>query len=233
MTKIKICGLHSVEVLKYTIKHQAEFVGLVFAKSKRQITPNEAAPLVSYVRDLRSKGDQVSQVVGVFLNPSEEQLAEVMAAAPLDIIQLHGNETPEFCRYVKLMYGTPVIKAFAIRDNNSLEQSTLEHLSEETAAKLDAYRSVIDVLLLDTYEPKIGGGSGQVFRWESIPAYRNWARKNNIQLFIAGGLHSENVQQLINHYSIDGVDVSSGVETDGIKDLGKIKSFVERVRQHD
>jgi len=233
MPSIKICGLQGVEVLKSTKELNVEYVGLVFAKSKRQVTPIEAASLVAYVRTLRSEGYYTPQITGVFLNPTVEQLAEVMATAPVDIIQLHGNETPEFCQHVKLQYQTPVIKAFSIRNEIINGYSNPNCLTEELKTKLDTYRGVIDILLLDTYEPMNGGGSGEVFRWDVIPDYLHWARENNIQLFIAGGLDSNNVRNLIDRYAIDGVDISSGVETDGIKDVSKINSFVERVRQHE
>lgn len=233
MTSIKICGLQGVEVLKSTIELNVEFIGLVFAKSKRQVTPDQARALITYVKEMRDMGHQVPKVAGVFLNPTEEQLATVMEVAPLDMIQLHGDETPDFCRYVKNTYSVPVFKAFSIRNEETSDCTVSDQLSAETKSKLDAYREYIDVLLIDTYEPKIGGGSGQTFRWEAIPAYATWARDNGIKLFVAGGLHSDNVNELLNSYSLDGVDVSSGVETDGTKDLDKVKSFVERVRQHE
>ncbi|TCZ81206.1 phosphoribosylanthranilate isomerase [Paenibacillus albiflavus] len=233
MTSIKICGLQSVEVLKSAIDLNVEYVGLVFAKSKRQVTQVEAAHLVAYVRTLRNEGKYTPQITGVFLNPTVEQLAEVMATSPVDFIQLHGNETPEFCQHVKLQYHTPVMKAFSIRNEEINGFSDPNILTKELKTKLDTYRGVIDILLLDTYEPMNGGGSGEVFRWDVIPAYLHWARENNIQLFIAGGLDSNNVLKLLDGYAIDGVDISSGVETDGMKDVSKMKSFVERVRQHE
>lgn len=85
--------------------------------------------------------------------------------------------------------------------------------------------------MLDTHDPLYGGGSGKTFAWERIPAYAEWAKSREIALFVAGGLQPDNVQQLIQTYTPFGVDVSSGVETEGVKDIAKITAFVERVKQ--
>lgn len=237
MTKVKICGLQSVEVLKSMMHLPVDYAGFVFAPSKRQVSPEQASALVAYLQGERQPGrERVPQAIGVFVNPAREQLQAVMHQAPLDAIQLHGSETPDFCRWVRSEYGVPVFKAIAIQQTSerTLDQVGLEkELSAETLQQLDSYRDAIDVLLIDTYDPLYGGGSGRTFRWEVIPAYQEWASRQGIGLFVAGGLHADNIDGLLRQYSPDGVDVSSGVETDGVKDINKITAFVERVKQRE
>jgi phosphoribosylanthranilate isomerase len=95
--------------------------------------------------------------------------------------------------------------------------------------QLGGYRGAVDAILLDTHDPVYGGGSGTTFAWECIPPYLRWAREAGIRLLVAGGLSADNVGELVAAYGPDGVDVSSGVETDGVKDIAKIRDFVERV----
>jgi phosphoribosylanthranilate isomerase len=103
--------------------------------------------------------------------------------------------------------------------------------SEAVAAQLAEFVGTIDALLLDTHDPVYGGGSGVPFAWDCIPVYQEWARRVGVKLFVAGGLNPDNVGSLSMDYSPDGVDVSSGVESDGAKDIAKIIAFVERVTQ--
>lgn len=237
-TLIKICGLQSVEVLKSVIKLPVDLIGLVFAPSRRRLSPEAAAPLVAALRAERSAhGSQKPLAAGVFVNPSEAEMEQVMALAPLDVIQLHGQESAETCRKVKERFGVLVYKAIGIAEGSREAQQAEPAASTSTspgraksADSFEDYLNAVDGLLLDTYDPAQGGGTGKTFAWELIPHYRNKAREAGIPLLIAGGLHADNVAGLIGDYGPDGVDVSSGVETDGVKDLDKIARFVERVR---
>jgi phosphoribosylanthranilate isomerase len=157
-------------------------------------------------------GGQPPRSVGVFVNPSIEQLAEVLSVVPLDVIQLHGEETPEFCREVQNRFAVEVWKAMPVGDDDS-------------ADRLSAYKNAVTTILLDT----AGGGTGRSFRWDLIPTYQGTAQSNGLRLFIAGGLSPDNADQLIKEYRPAGVDISSGVETDGVKDIRKIAAFAERV----
>lgn len=217
-TAVKICGLQSVEVLKSMINLPVDYIGFVFARSKRQISGEQAAELLPLLQAWGSGAAPRS--VGVFLNPSLDELDAVLRSAPLDVVQLHGTEAPAFCRDVKARFGVQVMKAFSIKENGSVH------------GKLDlaAYDGILDGLLLDTYDPKYGGGSGHSFNWRQVTPYRDWALAQGIPLFVAGGLHPGNVELLIETLQPDGVDVSSGVETDGVKDPAKITEFVERVK---
>lgn len=218
-TRIKICGLQSVEVLKSMIPLPVDYIGFVFAKSKRQITPQQAAGLIGVLQQWPD--GRRPQSAGVFVNPTMDELAAVMSAAPLDVIQLHGQETPEFCRQVREVLGVQVFKVISLGGNAQ---------QLDAAAQLEMYKGTVDAFLLDTYDPLYGGGSGKTFAWDRIRAYHDWTAARNIPLFVAGGLNPDNVNALLSGYSLEGIDVSSGVETDGTKDIAKIKSFVERAR---
>ncbi|MDQ0088107.1 phosphoribosylanthranilate isomerase [Paenibacillus anaericanus] len=215
---LKICGLQSVEVLKSMINLPIDYLGFVFAKSKRQVTSSQAVELLSVLSEWTSSHNLES--VGVFVNPTIEELQSLLAEVPLDVLQLHGSESPEFCREASELFGLKIYKAFSVRDDESI------HVEEI----LERYNGVLDGMLLDTYDPHYGGGSGVTFRWNLAAPYQTWAKNQGIPFLVAGGLHAGNVGELINTLAPDGVDVSSGVESDGVKDITKITAFVERVK---
>ncbi|MDP4096639.1 phosphoribosylanthranilate isomerase [Paenibacillus sp. P96] len=222
-TALKICGLQSVEVLKSMMHLNIDYIGFIFAESRRRISPERAVELIQVLGEWETSRRPRS--VGVFVNPDIDQLQKVMNEAPLDVIQLHGQESPAFCSTVKERFGKMVFKALPVLGGAN-EAAT-------SAERLDPYGGYVDSFLLDTYDPHYGGGSGRTFAWEAIPAYHERARVHGIPLFIAGGLTPDNVAGLISAYGPEGLDVSSGVETDGVKDIAKITAFVERVKRHD
>ena len=220
-TLIKICGLQDVEVLKSMIHLPVHYIGLVFAPSKRRVSPEQARKLLS-VLDKQDSGRP--HAVGVFVNPAMEELALTLRDAPLDVIQLHGTESPVRCGVVKRRFpGVRVWKALAAMPGGAC--------TSDGAYRAADYAAAVDALLLDTYDASRQGGSGRAFDWSTVPAVQQAARAMGVPLFVAGGLHEGNVDQLIRNYSPDGVDVSSGVETAGLKDMLKISAFVERVGQ--
>lgn len=223
---VKICGVRTPEVIQSLKQLPVAHVGFVFARSKRQVTPQLAGDLI---RELRSDGNTSTPLaVGVFVDPTPEELAAVLAEAPLDVVQLHGGESPDYCREVKTRFGVHVFKAVSIaRDSREVPSEA------DVERQLGGYRGAVDAILLDTHDPVYGGGSGTTFAWECIPPYRRWAREAGVKLLVAGGLTAENVAGLVADYFPDGVDVSSGVETDGMKDIAKIQAFVERVTSVD
>ncbi|NQX64879.1 phosphoribosylanthranilate isomerase [Paenibacillus alba] len=223
---VKICGLQSVEVLKSIVHLPIDHIGFVFAPSKRQVTPEKAGELIAFLKSEEKNGIAVPLTVGVFVNPTEEQLKQVLAVAPLDVVQLHSQETPEFCRFVREHFQVKVFKSVSISKSDHKVPSL-----DEVSAQLDPYKGTVDAVLLDTFDPVYGGGSGKTFAWDCIPVYQEWARFAGVQLLVAGGLQPDNVNELVTAYQPDGVDVSSGVETEGVKDIAKITAFVERVTQ--
>lgn len=221
---VKICGLQDVEVLKSMINLPVDYIGVVFAKSRRRIEPEQAAALRTVLFEW-SAYDR-PKLAGVFVNPTLKELEHIMEIAHLDVIQLHGQETAEFCQQVKQRWDAAVFKVFSFP-----KDETGPEADDAAIRALDAYDKFVDAILLDTHDPLYGGGSGKTFAWERIPAYAEWAKSREIALFVAGGLQPDNVQELIQTYAPFGVDVSSGVETEGVKDIAKITAFVERVKQ--
>jgi phosphoribosylanthranilate isomerase len=217
-TKVKICGLQSVEVLKSLQPFTPDYVGFVFAPSRRQVTAEQAAMMLECL-------PEKVQSVGVFVNPSLEELAKLLSVAELDVIQLHGQENPEFCQWVKGEFpAQKVWKALPASPETGSEKDAMQLLRP--------YAPWVDVFLIDTYDPSAEGGTGVTFPWERIPWYQSACNELNIPLFIAGGLNPDNVSELMDGYAPYGVDVSSGVETDRVKDPVKMGRFIERVRTH-
>lgn len=220
---VKICGLQGVEVLKSMNSLPLDYVGLMFAPSRRRVTEGVAAELVAELGNWKS--EPAPRPVGVFVNPGLSELAELLRTVPLDVVQLHGQESPQFCAEVKAAFPqVKVWKALSVAGRNP-------DAGDEVHTLLDSYAGTIDALLLDTYDPQERGGTGRTFDWEQIPLYQQAAAKHALPLFIAGGLHPDNVNELLDGYAPYGVDVSSGVETSGSKDIAKMTAFVERVKQ--
>lgn len=219
---VKICGIMREETVRELARLPVDYAGFVFAPSKRRLTPAQAAVLASAFAEAQPVVQ--TQLVGVFVNPTLQELEETLKAVPLDVVQLHGDETPEYCRKVRNEFDIKVFKALPVP----------EHTDEDGASIVmpDDYADVVEAILLDTYDPQAAGGTGRTFRWPVIPSFRSWAERAGIKLFVAGGLTADNVGSLIADYEPHGVDVSSGVETNGVKDIAKITAFVERVKQH-
>jgi len=215
MTRVKICGLRDAETIRAMDGLPINEIGFMFAESRRKVTPDEAGELIAEVRRLRGRNGAAPRTAGVFVNPELGTLRETLAAAPLDVVQLHGGETPELCRAVKSEFGVEVWKVFAMLPNETAS----------AADRLAPFRGVVEAVLIDT----AGGGTGKAFDWRAIEAYHAAARELGVPLYVAGGLHPGNVGELLRTYAPDGVDVSSGVETDGKKDIVKIREFAERV----
>lgn len=229
-TAVKICGIMQEETLRGMAGLDVDYIGFIFApKSRRYVAPERAGELIRAARDVSMAGGRPPLAVGVFVDPTLEELAAVLAAAPLDVIQLHGKgETPAFCREVGRAFGVEVWRALAADGTEDAAESEAAAASGGSgAARLAAYTGAVSAALIDT----AGGGTGRAFPWEVIPAYERAAREAGLQLFVAGGLEADNVGQLLSAYAPDGVDISSGVESAGVKDVGKIAAFAERVRQ--
>ncbi len=184
MTKVKICGLTTREAVEAAVNSGADYIGFVFAKSKRQVGIKQASHLAQFI-------PKTVQKVGVFVSPTLMELQEAIVKVPLDLVQIHGEFSDE--DFEKL--DVPSIRAIPV-------EKTLEGI--ETKA---------DFLLFDA--PL--AGSGKTFDWELLKD-----EKIEKPYFLAGGLTVDNVKQAITFFRPYAVDVSSGVETDGNKDLLKI-----------
>lgn len=205
MVKVKICGLKRSEDIQFVNHLRPDFAGFVFAKSKRQVDEKTA-------ETLRKELSNEIPAVGVFVNEDREKIRYLCEKGIIQIIQLHGDENAEYIAELKKMLPEiPIIKAVRVR--------TAEEI-------LAAEKQECDYLLLDTYVEDVYGGSGKVFDKKLIPVLKK-------PYFLAGGLNAENVNENIEACNPFAVDVSSAVETDGIKDKTKIKEFLERVRENE
>lgn len=205
MAAVKICGIKDSAALQAAEKSGAQFVGFVFyPKSPRNISSGEAAALAKQTR-LTS--------VGLFVDPTDEELLSVLKTVPLNMIQLHGDETPSRVMEIKALTKKPVMKAIRIADMNDL-------------TKAESYALTADWLLFDAKVAGAQGGTGQSFDWTILKGY-----KPAKPWMLAGGLTPENVKGALKILSPTAVDVSSGVESaPGVKDAGKIAAFVANVR---
>lgn len=212
MTQVKICGIKRPDTLALLTELGVDYVGLVFAQSKRRVDAQTAKELLEAVPGH-------PPAVGVFVNPSLPELEEVLNRVPLSVIQLHGQEDPTFCRTVKNRFSLPVWKALAVGGE------------ADAAREIGRYEGSVDAFLFDTYDPSQAGGTGKTFSWERIPQLQ--AQCKELGCVIAGGINNDNVTELIGRYHPGIIDVSSGVETNGEKDADKIKTLVERVKAHE
>jgi len=213
-TRIKICGIRDKAHALAAVEAGADFVGLVFAPSQRQVNPAEAHEIASAVK----KSSDSTKVVGVFVNAPSSQVNELADFCALDWVQLSGDESWEYCREVV----RPVIKAIRI------DQQSAEGLYAELSAGNKLLTVQKFIILLDSRVEGKYGGTGESFNW-------NLAQEvaKRFPVIIAGGLDPKNVARLIERVAPWGVDVSSGVETGGVKDIAKIKAFIEAVRKAD
>ena len=198
MSKVKICGLSREEDVEAVNLVLPDFIGFVFAQSRRRVDRITAA-------ELKEKLDPRIGTVGVFVNERIELIAETYQSEVIDWVQLHGDEDDGYIKRLKDNCGCPVIKAVSVGD------------------VMPPLPSLPDYLLFDTLSEQ-RGGAGRTFDWDVIKSFRG------SPFFLSGGLSVANVAMAIKTFAPFCVDVSSGVETDGIKDADKIKKFVCTVR---
>ena len=204
-TRVKICGLTRPQDVVAAANAGADAVGFVFYEpSPRSISVEAAAEL------LRSVPPFVV-ATGLFVNPSREYVEEVLSKVPLDLLQFHGDETPEFCQSFSARW----IKAIRVRARGDIER-----------AFEDYFRA--SGLLVDAWVADKFGGTGQLFNWDLIPSVRP------LPLILAGGLVSDNVFAAVEQVRPWGVDVSGGVEmSKGVKHAAKMTDFVNEVHRVD
>lgn len=203
MTLVKICGLKDIEHVQIAVEAGANAIGFIFATSHRQISLPQARVLAHEVPSDVLK-------IGVFVNETKETIERYASEIPLDLVQLHGDESPEFAESLSV----PVIKALSIAN-------------EDDVHKAATYK--VAYYLFDTPGVEFRGGSGHTFDWSLL-------EKVNIpkeKVILAGGLHADNVQSAIQSIQPFMVDVSSGVETEKRKDAKKIRAFVRAVRDKE
>ena len=213
MTRIKICGLREVEQALVAVEARADFVGMVFADSRRKVTEEKARDLVRTLKGIASR----PEIVGVFAGSAPEEVNRIADFCGLDRVQLSGGESLHYCLSIE----RPVILSLHVSPETS-EKSLLESVEEISASS--EHKDLL--VLLDTKVGSRTGGTGIPFDWRIAGKV---ARR--FEVMIAGGLDPTNVGRLIRDVHPWAVDVSSGVETGGNKDPVKIREFAEAVRK--
>jgi phosphoribosylanthranilate isomerase len=213
MTRIKICGIKEEAHALAIAEAGVDFMGLVFASSPRQVTPSRAKKIVSAL-----KGNQAAiNVVGVFVNAPASCVRRIAESCQLDWVQLNGNEPWAYCRELDM----PVIKVIRVSRNYKPQQ-----ICTDLAYGARILARQKHLFLIDSNVPEKYGGTGKTFDWKLARPIAE-----QFQVIIAGGLTPENVSEAIRIISPWGVDVSSGVETRGVKDMNKINKYIEAVRK--
>ena len=215
--KVKMCGISKVETIPAVVEAKPDYMGLVFAPSKRQVTVDQAKILVEelhrgyakkYGSDTEHDKNDTIKTVGVFVNETVDNLVTIANEANLDAVQLHGDEDETFIQSLKERTNVEVWKAVQIR----------------SAADAEAWiDSSADMLLFDAYHKDERGGTGEVFDWSSLDAFER-------PFMLAGGIDSTNVARAIRTVRPYGIDTSSGIETNGVKDDEKITAFTKIVK---
>ena len=215
--KVKMCGISKVETIPAVVEAKPDYMGLVFAPSKRQVTVDQAKILVEelhrgyakkYGSDTEHDKNDTIKTVGVFVNETVDNLITIANEANLDAVQLHGDEDETFIQSLKERTNVEVWKAIQIR----------------TAADTEKWiDSSAEMLLFDAYHKDERGGTGEVFDWSSLDAFER-------PFMLAGGIDSTNVARAIRTVRPYGIDISSGIETNGMKDDKKITAFTKIVK---
>ena len=215
--KVKMCGISKVETIPAVVEAKPDYMGLVFAPSKRQVTVDQAKILVEelhrgyakkYGSDTEHDKNDTIKTVGVFVNETLDNLVRIADTANLDAVQLHGDEDEAFIQSLKERTNVEVWKAIQIRSAADVEKW------------ID---SSADMLLFDAYHKDERGGTGEVFDWSSLDTFER-------PFMLAGGIDSTNVARAIRTVRPYGIDISSGIETNGVKDDEKITAFTKIVK---
>ncbi|OIP68667.1 MAG: N-(5'-phosphoribosyl)anthranilate isomerase [Oscillatoriales cyanobacterium CG2_30_44_21] len=234
---IKICGLTKSEQAQAIAQMGASALGFIcVAASPRYVSPEAITQIISSLaKEPNFEGAaephlqnlvpevQPLDLIGIFLGAGIEQICQTVSQSGLNGIQLHGDESPEFCQQLRTSLAkiedrqnSPIklIKALRVKDQDGLTQA-------------QTFSKVVDAVLLDAYDPQTAGGTGKTLDWQMLRDF-----KLDLPWWLAGGLNPDNIVQAIAMTCPDGVDVSSGVEcSTGDKDLLKVKQFIDAVRR--
>ncbi|WP_202079997.1 phosphoribosylanthranilate isomerase [Caldalkalibacillus salinus] len=211
MAKLKVCGhCHEQDVkLVHYMKEDIDYVGFIFTpQSQRHVQGQQVAEWLNTYPGLREKA------VGVFLDQEIDDVIQTIQDTGINIVQLHGHETSDYCQKLR---------------RRGMQVWKVVHMEQGRRPEVSPYLSVVNAILLDTKIKGQVGGTGQTFDWGVIPDVA--AEVNGkCPLFIAGGVTSHNANTLVAGYTIDGVDVASGSETNGYKDKDKISALITSIR---
>jgi phosphoribosylanthranilate isomerase len=214
MTRVKICGIQELDHALVAARAGADFIGLVFVpERRRQIEVGSAKAIVS---GLKARGDSAPKVVGLFADQPLEEVNQVIRACQLDLVQLCGQESLDYCGWIE----AEVIKVLHVAGTGTGNAILL-------AENIQRFREAGHLITLDRLVDGLQGGTGQKFDWDMAAQLS----RQGYPFLLAGGLTPGNVAQAVSSVKPWGVDVSSGVETGGVKDPEKIKAFVRSAKQ--
>ena len=205
-TRVKICGITRVEDVQAVVQAGCDAIGLVFfPPSPRHVSLEQAKTLVRHI-------PAYVQVVGLFVNATTSEIQQILQEVPLDILQLHGDESPEQCQQIGLQTGRRWYKAIQVKSDLDIPRTIQQY-----------HQAGASAMLLDAWHPELKGGTGHCFDWQHFPQL-------DIPLILAGGLKPDNITDAIQTTHPYAVDVSGGVEAaKGIKDQQLIERFMQGV----
>lgn len=213
--RIKICGITKPEQGRAIAQLGATALGFICAEqSPRYVSPEQIAEIVAALPTDPITEAPIVDRVGVFVNATPELIQRTVAIGHLNVVQLHGSESPEFCQQLRQhLPGIELIKALRIRTIVDCTQAS-------------RYQSCVDTLLLDAYDPKLAGGTGKTIDWQMLQPFQSES-----PWFLAGGLTPDNVLAALQQVSPDGIDLSSGVErSPGDKDLDRVTKLFQQLQ---
>jgi len=206
VTKVKICGLKTAYEVEVVNKFSPDYVGFIFAPSKRRITLEQA-------KQLKWRVKPTIQTVGVFVNEPIKNVLACENAGVIDMIQIHGDEDLVYINSLRNASKLPIMKAFRIKDESTLEEN-----------KVLLESQLLNYVLLDTYHKDAYGGIGESFDWKLLSKVKR-------PYFLAGGIGSDNVSEAMSHHPY-AIDISSKVETEGMKDEKKLTELFRSIEKY-
>ncbi|MEG7281337.1 phosphoribosylanthranilate isomerase [Bacillus sp. 0909A] len=207
---LKYCGIRSLQDLRLAADSQADYLGFIFADSKRKVSTADVKKWLSQVRTGK-------QIVGVFVNETMGTIAHIAYELQLDVIQLHGDETPKDAEALRLLTHCEIWKAL--------------HHNCTAIQDMDRFIDCVDGFLIDSSVKGARGGTGVAFAWECVPEYQQKAEQTGKRCFIAGGVNPDTIADLLK-WKPGGVDLASGIEKNGQKDVKLIRLLEERMKQY-
>ena len=207
--EIKVCGINDKKSMNTALKYKVNYIGLVFyPNSPRNISINQS-------RELLQSRNKTTKIVALTVDPNDDFLFEIKNEIKPDYIQLHGNENPNRCRYIKKILDIPIIKGINVKNKLNLMQLTTD------------FEDICDILLLDAPSENLPGGNGKEFDWDILKDF-----KSKKKWMLAGGLNIENIEKAVEITKAPAIDISSGLEIiKGVKDPKLIENFIIKCKE--
>lgn len=209
---LKYCGNHSFHDLQCSLNSRADYIGVVFAKSKRQVTQEQLSDWLNKLTWPKEK-----KLVGLFVNEEIEKIKTIVQTVPLHIVQCHGNESAEYMKQLAEEISLPLWKAI--------------HHCEGAWEVMELYAPYVETFVIDNKTAHAWGGTGTSFDWSHVPCYLKKGKELKRKVIIAGGIRPENVEKLLAYHPC-GIDLSSGIEENGQKSAFKMAQLEERIENY-